>query len=143
MDPPLAHASFEARLSAKCKGKNSFDLFCVEVFSGTSRLTAAIRQLGFRDSFGVDHAISSRLVAPVVQLDLSDEHNFLFLQSIIQEPGCVYVHFAPPCGTVSWARFIKRKGRYNPPILRTDQMPNGLPTLSPLHSAKVASANLL
>ena len=78
-----------------------------------------------------------------MQLDLADAANFAFVKDIIQEPGCIYVHFAPPCGTASRARFIKRKGRYNPPILRTDLKPDGLPNLSPLHSAKVASANLL
>jgi hypothetical protein len=96
-----------------------------------------------RDSFGIDHAISKKLVAPVVQLDLTDPTNFSFLKDIIQEPACVYVHFAPPCGTASRARFIKRKGRYNPPVLRTDLKPDGLPNLSPLHKAKVEAANLL
>ena len=130
-------------LSAKCLGKNCTALFAVEIFSGTSRLTAAIRQLGLRNSFGIDHAISKRLVAPVVHLDLSDPVNFEFVKDIIQEPACIYVHFAPPCGTASRARFIQRKGRYNPPILRTDTHPDGLPNLSHLHAAKVASANLL
>ena len=106
-------------------------------------MTASIRQLGLRDSFGIDHAISNKLVAPVVQLDLADHANFEFLQSIIQEPSCIYVHFAPPCGTASRARFIKRKGRYNPPVLRTETKPDGLSNLTPLHAAKVASANLL
>ena len=106
-------------------------------------MTAAIRQLGLRDSFGIDHAISNRLVAPVVQLDLADPANFSFVKGILQETACIYVHFAPPCGTASRARFIKRKGRYNPPILRTDAKPDGLHNLSPLHAAKVASANLL
>ena len=106
-------------------------------------MTASIRQLGLRDSFGVDHAISSKLVAPVVQLDLTEHANFAFLESIICEPNCVYVHFAPPCGTASRARFIKRKGRYNPPVLRTDAKPDGLSNLTSLHAAKVASANLL
>ena len=130
-------------ISAKCTGRHCTDLFAVEIFSGTSRLTAALRQLGLRDSFGIDHLISKRLVAPVVQLDLTDPANFSFLKDIIQEPGCIYVHFAPPCGTASRARFIKRKGRYNPPVLRTDANPDGLPHLAPLHAAKVASANLL
>ena len=115
----------------------------MEVFSGTSRLTAAIKQLGLRDSFGIDHAISNRLVAPVVQLDLTQSENFEFLQDIICEPGCIYVHFAPPCGTASRARFLKRRGRYNPPILRTDDCPDGLPSLTALHAAKVAQANKL
>ena len=74
-----------------------------------------------------------------VQIDLTDSANFSFVKDIIQEPGCVYVHFAPPCGTASRARFIQRKGGYNPPVLRTDLHPDGLPHLR----AKVTAANLL
>lgn len=115
----------------------------MEIFAGTSRLTASLRHLGFRDSFGVDHVLSSHLAAPVLQLDLLKPECLHFVQQIIQEPGCIYVHFAPPCGTASRARFIRRRGRYNPPVLRTDSHPDGLKTLHPLHAAKVASANKL
>ena len=55
----------------------------------------------------------------------------------------LYVHFAPPCGTASRARFIKRRFRYNPPILRSDEFPNGLPDLRPDLRARVAAANKL
>ena len=128
---------------AKCRGKSACDLFAVEVFSGTSRLTAAIRHLGFRDSFGIDHQISSRLTAPVVQLDLTIQSNYNYLLSIIAEPGCIYVHFAPPCGTASRARLIKRKNRYNPPPLRSELHPDGLPNLSAHHQVRVSAANHL
>ena len=57
------------------------------------------------------------------------------IEKIIREEACVYVHFAPPCGTASRARFIRRKGRYNPPVLRTDAEPNGIPGLSPTAAA--------
>ena len=136
-------AAFEAKLSAKCRGKTSHELFGVEIFAGTSRLTASLRHLGFRDSFGIDHILSSHLAAPVLQLDLLKPECYQFVQQIIQEDACVYVHFAPPCGTASRARFIRRKGRYNPPVLRTDQQPDGLPGLHPLHAAKVKAANKL
>lgn len=62
---------------------------------------------------------------------------------IIKEPNCLYVHFAPPYGTASRARFIKRKGRHNPLPLRSDRWPKGLPQLTGLHLAKVQSANKL
>ena len=87
--------------------------------------------------------ISPRLCAPALQLDLLEDHNLTFVTNIIQEPACLYVHFAPPCGTASRARCIKRKGRHNPPPLRSDKWPDGLPNLSGLHKAKVASANHL
>ena len=102
-----------------------------------------LRHLGFRDSFGVDHILSNQLAAPVLQLDLLKPECLEFVQQIIREEACIYVHFAPPCGTASRARFIRRKGRYNPPVLRTDLHPDGLPDLIPLHAAKVAAANRL
>ena len=115
----------------------------MEVFAGTSRLTACLRQLGLRDSFGVDHVVSNHLAAPVLQLDLLKPECLKFVEQLILEAACVYVHFAPPCGTASRARFIKRKGRFNPPILRTDDKPNGITGLSPTNEAKVAAANAL
>eukprot|EP00435_Cladocopium_sp_Y103_P016771 s176_g4.t1 len=45
---------------------------------------------------------------------------------------------------ICWpARFIKRRFRYNPPVLRTDQFPDGLPNLRPDLQARVSSANAL
>ena len=42
----------EAKLSAKCFKKTTHELFAIEVFADTCRLTASLRQLGLRDSFG-------------------------------------------------------------------------------------------
>ena len=87
--------------------------------------------------------MSNHLAAPVLQLDLLKPECLQFVQDIIKEEACVYVHFAPPCGTASRARFIRRKGRYNPPVLRTDLHPDGLTDIHPVHKAKVAAANRL
>ena len=87
--------------------------------------------------------MSNHLAAPILQLDLLKPECLAFVEKIIREEACVYVHFAPPCGTSSRARFIQRKGRYNPPVLRTDAHPNGIAGLSPTNAAKVASANQL
>lgn len=69
---------------------------------------------------------------------LRPEHLAL-VQDLIASPYCVYVHFAPPCGTSSRARLIQRKGGWNPPILRTERHPNGIPGLL----ARVEAANKL
>lgn len=55
----------------------------------------------------------------------------------------MYVHFAPPCGTSSRARLIQRRGRWSPLIIRTDQYPDGIPSLSGSLLARVESANKL
>ena len=50
---------------------------------------------------------------------------------------------APPCGTASRARLIQRRGRSNPPIVRTDSHPDGIPGLQGILLARVTSANQL
>ena len=126
----LPASSKFSKIQAKCRSATAHDLFCVEVFAGSSRLTACIRRLGFRSSFGIDHAISAKCGAPVLILDLQDEHSVNLLKQLLADPHCIYAHFAPPCGAASRAKMIVRKGRYNPPVLRTDERPNGLPNLS-------------
>eukprot|EP00973_Karenia_brevis_P006559 892588-Karenia_brevis.AAC.1 len=54
-----------------------------------------------------------------------------------------YVHFAPPCGTATRAREIRRAHGPDPKPLRSVDHPNGLPNLSGDAKAKVDSANLL
>ena len=61
---------------------------------------------------------------------------------MLREPGCVFVHLAPPCGTASRARLIQRSSS-DPPIVRTDQHPDGLPSLQGELAARVQAANQL
>lgn len=64
-------------------------------------------------------------------------------RDLIASPQCLYVHFAPPCGTSSRARLIQRRGRWNPPIIHTDTHPDGIPGLSGTLKARVDAANNL
>ena len=123
-------------------GRQLSSLFAIEVFAGTCRLTAILRALGLSDAFGVDHEVSRRLSAPILQLDLLHEASLEHLRCMIREPGCVFVHLAPPCGTASRARLIQRSAS-DPPIVRTDQHPDGLPHLTGDLAARVQAANQL
>ena len=127
----------------KVLGRTIHDLFCIEVFSGTGRLTAVLQTLGARGSFGVDHKSPRQVTSPLLHLDLLQDTQLELLKELMASPLCVYAHFAPPCGASSRARLIQRKGRWNPPILRTDQWPDGLPHLSGTLLARVQSANQL
>ena len=119
-------------------GQAIHQFFALDVFAGSSRLTAVLRMFGLNESFGVDNTIPRGMTGPVIYpLHVQQ------LESVIANPGCVSCHFAPPCGTASRARLIQRRGRYNPPILRTDERPNGLPSLAGVLAAKVRSANHL
>eukprot|EP00435_Cladocopium_sp_Y103_P017478 s2311_g4.t1 len=112
-------------------------------FCRYTRLSAVLKQIGLRDSFGIDHTIHPKVTGPVIALDLRHETSFQYVLELIQQKRCIYCHFAPPCGAASRARFIKRKFRYNPPVLRTDQHPNGVPTLKGQFLARVQAANHL
>ena len=125
------------------RGRPLSEVFSIEVFAGSGRLTAAMKALGLKNSFGIDHKLPQHLRSPIIQYDLMKPDQLSIVQNLIQSPFCAYVHFAPPCGTSSRARLIQRRGRWNPPILRTDEHPNGIPNLSGVLAARVASANLL
>ena len=128
---------------AKLRGKHVQQFFCIEVFAGTGRLTAVLRQFGMNESFGVDCRTPARLTSPLIRLDLTDPIQVKHLETLMSDPFCIFCHFAPPCGTASRARLIQRKGRFNPPVLRTDQHPDGLPTLTGIDADRVRQANLL
>ena len=118
-------------------------MFCIEVFAGSGRLTASLKAIGLKDSFGVDSTIPSRLTSPILQLNLLKADHLAMLRDMIASPNCVYIHFAPPCGTASRARLIQRKGRKNPPVVRTDGFPDGIPDLTGVLRDRVLSANAL
>ena len=117
--------------------------FCIEVFAGSGKLTAALRSLGLRDSFGVDLKLPDHLRSPIVKYDLLKPDHVKLVQDLIASEFCIYVHFAPPCGTSSRARLIQRKGRWNPPIVRTERHPDGIPDLTGSLKARVQAANEL
>ena len=129
--------------------KTAFEnLLCIEIFSGSGRLTAAIRKMGMR-AVAIDRS-SERTSGPVMTLDLTKADDLEFLKNFIisERMNIVYIHMAPPCGTCSAARNKRHRdleaaGYDLPRPLRSKSHPMGLPTLRGLDAAKVASANLL
>ena len=101
--------------SARAAG---WQFFAIEIYAGTARLTASLRALGLIDSFGVDSVLPQRLNGPIVKLDLLNPSHLEHVKSLICNPACVYVHFAPPCGTASRARLIQNQQQTLPPPLR-------------------------
>ena len=106
-------------------------------------MTASLRALGLVDSIGVDSALPKRLNGPILKLDLLNPSHLAHVESLICNKACVYVHFAPPCGTSSRARLIQNSEQNLPPPLRNDQYPNGLPWLTADQQIRVNKANEL
>ena len=103
------------------------ELFAIKIFAGSGRLTCELRKVGLGDSVGVDHQVGKCLIAPIIKLDLQDPEAQKLLRDMLDNPNCVYVHLAPPCGTASRARTIPQ-GRAPEPA-RSDVHPDGLPGL--------------
>ena len=119
----------------------------IEVFCGSARVTACLKELGLKESFGVDHVLD-KAVSAAKRLDLTKpEDQKLFLQWM-KSPLVVGVFLAPPCGICSQARNIQlrdKKGRKipGPKPLRSEAWPEGFPGLGDKDRARVSAANRL
>ena len=119
----------------------------IEIFSGSARLTASLKEVGIRDAFGVDHKLD-KAVATAKRLGLTAEKDQSILLQWLESPLVVGVFLAPPCGTCSLARNIKLRDStgkimHGPKPLRSAEWPEGLPRLGPQDRARVSAANKL
>ena len=95
----------------------------VEIFSGTARLTDAVRKMGIPCLPPIDVMLSQHVQDPFDVLDVVPR---TFLMQLIQMGAVFFVHCGTPCNTFSAAR----KNDGGPPPLRSHQFPEGLPNLS-------------
>jgi len=119
----------------------------IEVFCGSARVTAFLKELGLKESFGVDHVLD-KATSTAKRLDLTIEADQKVFLQWLHSPLVVGVFLAPPCGTCSSARNIQlrdEKGRkiQGPRPLRSSTWPEGLPGLSDRDKARVSAANKL
>ena len=119
----------------------------IEIFCGTSRVTASLKQYGLASSFGVDHIRAKQAAAQVVIADLCDPQGIALLHQWLAHEYVVGIFLAPPCGSASRARQIPLRGRkggqYGPRPLKDDDHPNGLPNLTMQEKQRVSRANKL
>ena len=123
------------------------DPVIIEIFCGSSRVTACLKAIGLTSSFGVDH-IKTKAVSTCKVADLSCISGQELMMSWLRAENVVGVFLAPPCGTCSLARCIQlrdSKGRKIPgPVpLRSQFFPEGLPGLSKSNALRVSLANEL
>ena len=129
-------------------GAHLSDCLIVEVFAGTGRVTASLRQMSLVSCFGVDHIRHKSAAAPIVVADLNTPQGERLLWSWLRNPLTVGVFLAPPCGSASRARQIPLKRKFTgkshgPKPLRNDTHPNGIPNLSETDRNRVSLTNCL
>lgn len=127
----------------------------IEIFAGTARVTASLRQCGLRNSFGVDKLRIRTCIAPLATVDLCTHRGEELLLQWLELPYVIGIWIAPPCGSASRARAIplkKRAGRngkrsiwgqHGPRPLRSDDCPNGLPNLTDSEMSRISISNQL
>ena len=120
-----------------------------EVFCGAAGLTLNLTKSGF-DAVGVDHKGNRDLPrGRCLWIDLSTKRGQADLRKLVLHDAVAYVHFAPPCGTASRARDRRRynadgtPAKLDPKPLRSDEYPDGLPSLVGQDLERVNAANEL
>ena len=114
----------------------------VEVFAGAAVLCATAKQYGLETSLAVDKNKKKTARCAILQLDLTVPCNQDLLTQWIQSPLLLWLHLAPVCGTASRARDIRRFPG-DPKPLRSNEFPEGLPSLNEQDSKRVFLANQL
>ena len=106
-----------------------------EIFSGTGRVTACLRKLGVSAAHAVDHCVHDEAAALPLLADLTTPEGRELCRFWLSSPLLIAVFAAPPCGTSSRAREIPCYDSCgsllaSPQPLRSQQHPDGLPTLA-------------
>ena len=129
------------------QGKPLEKILVFQIFAGTGRLSAALRDKGFT-SMAIDKDPSRSKQVHIVQYDLVDEAQRNSSLQLIDKEGLsiLWAHFAPSCGTASRSRErplkkFEKMGFSIPKPLRSDAFPLGLPNLQGLDREKVIIAN--
>eukprot|EP00435_Cladocopium_sp_Y103_P022781 s1069_g5.t1 len=125
------------------------DLYVIEIFAGSARLSKVARDCGFR-TMAVDHTAARSCGFPICSFDLTNEDDLHALLNFLDEAAdCILaVWIAPPCGTSSRAREkklpqLEALGMKVPGPLRSLQQPGQLDGLSGVDKIKVEKANML
>ncbi len=134
--PPLI--AKEAPVTSSSRSK-----VVIEVCCGSAKLTCELIAVGF-DGIGIDYSGNKdKPRVKVLTIDLTTSWGRRELRRLIYETQPVFVWFAPPCGSASRAREIRRKVGFDPKPLRSDAFPDGVPGLCGTDKVRVEKANLI
>ena len=121
----------------------------LEVFCGCAELSRQLSTIGF-EAKGIDWRFTKDVARhPCVYLDLTQLEGQKQFWVLVAGGNVRLVWFAPPCGTASAARNIRRStvqgspARLDPKPLRSLECPDGLPGLKTMDALRVEAANKL
>ena len=133
----------------KFQGHAVKDLYFLELFAGTARLTKCFGQSGFK-AMAFDKTSKRSEGQSVLEYDLSNRDEVMSLLSFIKANAdrIALIHLAPPCGTASRARgkrlhFLRAHNIKEPRPLRDDSYPDGFPWLQGSDKIRTEAANLV
>jgi hypothetical protein len=130
-----------AVLHLKFEGHQLKSIICIELFSGTARLTLCLSDLGL-DALGFDSVRNrAKVVGRSITVDLLTAPHQKLITGAIESGRVGYVGASPPCGTASRARDIPLPGGKGPKPLRSMRSPLGLPGLSGIDLIRTEAAN--
>ena len=137
--------STDPAVSPPCNN-NSF--YFVELFSGSGKLSAAMRKRGFK-IFPIDHEFNNhRQAVSTIALNLQDEKSQEIVEDMLLTCKPAALHLGIPCGTCSRARDKPlpshlQQSFKDPPPLRDANNLMGFPYLTGTNASKVSAANEL
>jgi len=114
----------------------------IEIFAGAAVLCSVAKQLGMKNSIAVDKIKKQNARSTIYQLDLLSSRHRQLLEQWMLSGLLLWIHLAPVCGTASRARGIRRFHN-DPKPLRSEDLPEGLPGLTPKELERVSLANRL
>ena len=141
--------SLPSRDGKNFQGQTVRDLFVLELFAGTARLTQCFGRHGFK-AMAFDNTSKRSEGQSILEFDLSNRDGIDSLLSFIESNAAriALIHLAPPCGTASRARtkklkWLKVHNLKEPKPLRDDKFPNGFPWLKGSDKKRTEIANIL
>ena len=130
-------------------GRKLSDIYVLELFAGTARLTRSFKKKGFR-SLAFDKTSKRSEGQDIIECDLSNKDEVDSLLNFLSSnaESIALLHLAPPCGTASRARgkrlrFLKAHNIKEPRPLRDDDHPDGFQWLQGSDKLRTEAANLL
>ena len=125
------------------------ELYVLELFAGTARLTKCFRKHGFQ-AMAFDKTSKRSEGQVILESDLSNREEVESLLDFLRLKASqiAVIHMAPPCGTASRARgkrvkLFKKFNIHEPMPLRDDQYPDGFPWLKGSDKMRTETANIL